>query len=63
MTEHNIEDVFDDAIDLKSLFKIIWDKKIFFASLTSAAAILSVIYALSLPNIYTSSTLLAPKGI
>ncbi len=62
MTEHNIEDVFDDAIDLKSLFKIIWDKKIFVASLTSAAAILSVIYALSLPNIYTSSTLLAPTS-
>tara|TARA_B100000927_G_C16443308_1_gene460681 strand:+ start:176 stop:1090 length:915 start_codon:yes stop_codon:yes gene_type:complete len=62
MSENNIVDIFDDDIDLKSLFKIIWDRKFFIASLTSLAAILSVIYALSLPNIYTSKSLLAPTS-
>ena len=51
---------FDRQIDIKELFLILWDKKIFISCLTSVFAICSVIYALSTPNIYTSKALLAP---
>ena len=50
----------EDEIDLKELFFTFWDKKLLIVSITSIFAILSVIYALLLPNIYTSTTLLAP---
>ena len=56
------ENFYEDEIDLKKLFLILWDKKVLIGALTTIAAILSVLYALSLPNIYTSSTLLAPAA-
>ena len=51
---------YEDEIDLMELFFILWNKKLLIVSITSIFAILSVVYALLLPNIYTSSTLLAP---
>ena len=62
MNENNNIDKFDDEIDLQKLFLIVWDKKILIAAITSFAAIISVIYALSLPNLYISQSLLAPTG-
>lgn len=55
-------DNFDDEIDLRNLFHILWNKKFFILCLTSIFAIISVLYSLSLPNIYTSSALLAPAS-
>lgn len=52
----------DSEIDLKELFLVIWNKKIFIGATTSIAAILTIILALSLPNIYTSQSLLAPAS-
>ena len=52
---------FDDEIDLLELFSIAWNRKRFIIILTSVFAIFSIVYSLSLPNIYTSSTLLAPS--
>ena len=49
-------------IELKDLILLILDKKLFISIITSIAALISVIYALSLPNIYTSSSLLAPSS-
>ena len=60
MNNDNLSNNLDNEIDLAELFAIIWDKKIFISVFTSIAALLSVLYSLSLPNIYTSSTLLAP---
>ena len=54
--------IYDDEIDFKELFLVIWNKKIFIGAITSIAAILSVIYALNLSNIYTSKALLAPAS-
>lgn len=51
-----------DDIDLKELFLAIWNKKIFIGAITSVAAILSLTYALTLPNVYTSQSLLAPSA-
>jgi len=55
-------DNFDDEIDLRNLFHILWNKKLFISCLTSVFAIMSVLYSLSLPNVYTSSALLAPAS-
>ncbi len=52
----------NDEINFKEIFFILWDKKYFIALFTSIIAIFSVFYALSLPNIYTSSALLAPSS-
>tara|TARA_B100000780_G_scaffold261631_1_gene214213 strand:- start:43121 stop:44047 length:927 start_codon:yes stop_codon:yes gene_type:complete len=53
----------DNEIDLKELFLAIWSKKILITLITTSAAIFSVLYALSLPNIYTSYALLAPTSV
>jgi LPS O-antigen subunit length determinant protein (WzzB/FepE family) len=50
----------DNEINLKELFLVLWSKKILIISITTIAAITSVSYSLSLPNIYTSNALLAP---
>jgi uncharacterized protein involved in exopolysaccharide biosynthesis len=54
--------VYDDELDFKELFLVIWNKKIFIGAFTTIAAILSVMYSLSLSNIYTSKALLAPAS-
>jgi uncharacterized protein involved in exopolysaccharide biosynthesis len=51
---HNSEQL----IDFKELFSILWNDKYWIALCTSGFAILSVSYALSLPNIYYSESLL-----
>jgi uncharacterized protein involved in exopolysaccharide biosynthesis len=49
-----------DEIDLKELFMVLWSAKWLISALTSLAAAISVVVALSLPNIYIASALLAP---
>lgn len=51
----------DQEIDLKELFMAIWNKKMLILLITTLAAIFSVWYALSLPNTYTSKSLMAPS--
>ena len=50
----------DDEIDLKELFTVLWSGKWLISAVTGLAAAISVVVALSLPNIYTASALLAP---
>jgi LPS O-antigen subunit length determinant protein (WzzB/FepE family) len=59
--EKDNKERFDDEIDLLELFLIAWNRKRFIIILTSAFAIFSIFYSLSLPNIYTSSSLLSPS--
>ncbi|ALR93054.1 lipopolysaccharide biosynthesis protein [Vibrio alginolyticus] len=54
------KNIFDDDINLKEIFDVLWSKKLFICLTTLAFAIASVIYALSVPNIYKADTLLAP---
>jgi len=63
MTQETIEDsnYNDDEIDFKAIYKIISAKKFFIIILTSVFALLSILYALNTPNIYTSKTLLIPS--
>ncbi len=55
-----ISDQYDDEIDLRELFAVLWAGKIKVILLTALCAIGSVVYALSIPNQYKAITLLAP---
>lgn len=50
----------DDEIDLRELWQAIWAGKWLIVAITSLFAIASVFYALSLPNEYKSTAILAP---
>ena len=50
----------DDEIDLLALWRVMMKRKGLIASIVAAAAILSVIVSLRLPNIYRATTVLAP---
>ena len=49
-----------DEIDLRELWNVLWNGKWLIMAVTFVFAIASVLYALSLPNIYKSEVLLAP---
>ena len=51
---------FDNEIDLRELFYVLFQGKWIIVSVTAFISIIGVIYSLSLPNIYTSKALLAP---
>ena len=53
------QETFDDEIDLKEFFSILWQGKYRIILTTTIASILSVYLALSLPNIYKSEATLA----
>jgi len=52
----------DDEIDLRELFNVLWVNKLFLASWTGLFFVISIIYSLTLTNIYTSETTLAPSA-
>lgn len=51
---------YDDEIDLRELFGVLWSGKITIIVITAIFAVGSVFYALSIPNQYKASALLAP---
>ena len=55
-----MNDQYDDEIDLRELFTVLWAGKIKIIAVTAMFAIASVIYALSVPNQYKATALLAP---
>ena len=60
--EHNypVTAYTEDGIDLRELFAAIWQGKWVITTVTLICAVVAVLYALSLPNIYKSEALLAP---
>ena len=52
----------DDEIDLRELWQAIWSGKWIIVGVTSIFAVASVFYALSLPNMYKATALLAPAS-
>ena len=51
---------YDDEIDLQELFSVLWGAQKLIAVITSVFAVVSVLFALLVPNQYQASTLLAP---
>jgi uncharacterized protein involved in exopolysaccharide biosynthesis len=52
---------YDDEIDLRELFRVLWAGKWLIGGITFAAAVIAVVIALVLPNIYRAEALLAPN--
>lgn len=50
----------DDEIDLRELFSVLWAGKVKIIAITAVFAFASVIYALSVPNQYRATVVLAP---
>lgn len=50
----------EPEIDLGQFISFVWAAKWLLFSVTSLAALASILFALSMPNVYTSSSLLAP---
>ena len=55
-----MNDQYDDEIDLRELFMVLWAGRIKIVAITAVFAVASVIYALSVPNQYKATALLAP---
>ena len=51
---------YNDEIDLRELFGVLWAGKVKIIAITAMFAVASVIYALSVPNQYKATALLAP---
>ena len=51
---------YDDEIDLRELFNVLWAGNLKIITITAVFAFFSVVYALSAPNQYRAITLLAP---
>ena len=49
-----------DEIELRKILTVLWNGKWIILSITSIIAVISLIYSLSLPNIYKSKALLNP---
>ena len=61
IVQNNIQnDTHQDEVFLREVFSIIWDGKFKIIALTSIFAVASVFYALSIPNQYKATALLAP---
>ena len=52
---------YDDEIDIRALIGVLWAGKWLLGGITIAAAVIAVIIALTLPNIYRAEALLAPN--
>lgn len=53
---------YEDELDFKKIALIFWNKKLMIFSITSIFMVLSIVYTLLIPNIYSSSALLAPTS-
>lgn len=49
----------EDEIDLKELFFVLWNNRLKIILITGSISIASIIYSLSLPNIYKSQAIIA----
>ena len=56
-----ISNHYDDEIDLRELFSVLWAGRVKVIVITAVFAVASVIYALTLPNQYKATILLSPS--
>jgi uncharacterized protein involved in exopolysaccharide biosynthesis len=57
---NNIFSSDNDEINLKNLFFLFWNQKFLIIFITTIAAVSSVLYSISIPNIYRSQALIMP---
>jgi LPS O-antigen subunit length determinant protein (WzzB/FepE family) len=61
LNKDNMDSNSDNGLDLLDIFKILWERKYFIVIMTSIFILTSIIFALSLPNLYKSDALLMPQ--
>ena len=54
-------DIYDDEIDLRESFRVLWAGKWLIGGITFAAAVISVVVVLLLPDVYSADAKLAPN--
>ena len=59
-SQNQVAPIYDDEIDLKEPFSVLWAAKKLIVAVTAVFAVVSVIYALSVPNQYKATALLTP---
>lgn len=62
MNEHNQNTLRNNDVDIRELLAAVWRGKWIVVIVTVVFAVISALYALSLPNIYKSDVLLAPTA-
>jgi len=60
LPESGVQDKFEDEVDLRELFGVLWSGRVKIIVITAVLALCSVIYALSVPNQYKATSLLSP---
>lgn len=60
--KHNDYENVDEEVNIVKILQDLWENKLTIIFSTSLFSILAVLYSLSLPDIYTSQTLLSPVG-
>jgi LPS O-antigen subunit length determinant protein (WzzB/FepE family) len=60
MPVQDMRDQYDDEIDLRELFAVLWAGRVKIVAITAIFAIASIFYALSVPNQYKADVLLSP---
>ncbi|MDA7853809.1 Wzz/FepE/Etk N-terminal domain-containing protein [Porticoccaceae bacterium] len=58
--ELNSTDQYDDEIDLRELFSVLWGGKKLIVGITAVFALVAVFHALSIPNQYRATALVSP---
>lgn len=58
--ENQFNKNYHDEIDLRELLDALWDKKFYIGAITTIFALISIAYALMLPNIYKSKAIMIP---
>ena len=58
--DEQVPNQYDDEIDLRELFGVLWAGRIKIIAITAVFAVASVVYALSVPNQYKATALLSP---
>lgn len=59
MVDSNLNNIVEDEIDILEIFLILWKRKIIILLISGIFAVGSIVYSLSLPNLYKSYTVLA----
>jgi LPS O-antigen subunit length determinant protein (WzzB/FepE family) len=60
VTDQEFNKNYSDEINLNELFYVLWDKKFYIGSVTFLFALASILYSLTLPNIYKSQAIMMP---
>jgi LPS O-antigen subunit length determinant protein (WzzB/FepE family) len=58
LSNEQLNDNYDHEIDLRELFHVLWGRIFFIGAITSIFSLISIIYALMLPNIFQSKATL-----